>query len=187
METVAKPSTHFVPANGLAGIKEIWQSDLISGFQVSLIAPESRYCIGQQLSAYYGCALLIGSAVGIVTEFIIQLVMGLPVNYLFNPVQTLESDGKNHTLTIKGAALFTNYLSIKKQLDLSPQEAGQHVIVDLHHARYVDHTVMKNLHNYERDFKLAAIFTSLIRTSTGQCRSTHWLPVVNYKMSSQSH
>lgn len=42
----------------------------------------------------------------------------------------------------------------QKQLDTIPQEAGQHVIADLHHARYVDYRAMENLHNYERDFTL---------------------------------
>ena len=99
--------------------------------------------------------LLIGIAVGIITKLIIQLVLGLPLKYLFNPDQELVSDGSHHILTINGAAVFTNYLSIKKQLDSIPQEAGQHVTVDLHCAQYVDHTVMENLHNYERDFQLA--------------------------------
>ncbi|AUD02452.1 SulP family inorganic anion transporter [Spirosoma pollinicola] len=99
--------------------------------------------------------LLIGIAVGIITKLIIQLVLGLPLKYLFNPDQELVSNGSHHILTINGAAVFTNYLSIKKQLDSIPQEAGQHVTVDLHHAQYVDHTVMENLHNYERDFQLA--------------------------------
>lgn len=92
---------------------------------------------------------------GIATEFVIQLVLGLPLKYLFRPVMELSSKANHHTLTINGAAVFTNYLAIKKQLDAIPQEAGQYVTVDLHHARYVDHTVMENLHNYERDFKLA--------------------------------
>jgi MFS superfamily sulfate permease-like transporter len=82
-------------------------------------------------------------------------VLGLPIKYLFSPEQTLTSRGHHHTLTIWGAAVFTNYLSIKKHLDSIPQEAGQFVTVDLHHARYIDHTVMENLHNYEPNFQLA--------------------------------
>ena len=38
MNTQVKPLPHFVPAKGLAGLKESWQSDLLSGFLVSLIA-----------------------------------------------------------------------------------------------------------------------------------------------------
>ncbi|RYF74315.1 MAG: SulP family inorganic anion transporter, partial [Cytophagaceae bacterium] len=152
------PLIKLVPVSALAAI-------LISvGFRLAApkefrhmyhIGPEQLIVFVITIIATLSTDLLIGIGVGIVTEFIIQLMMGLPVKYLFNPVQTLNSTGNHHTLTINGAAVFTNYLSIKKQLDSIPQEAGQHVIVDLHHARYVDHTVMENLHNYERDFKLA--------------------------------
>jgi len=119
------------------------------------IGPEQLIVFVITIIATLATDLLIGIAVGIATEFVIQLVLGLPLKYLFNPDQHLVSEGNHHTLTINGAAVFTNYLSIKKQLDSIPQKAGQHVIVDLHHAHYVDHTVMENLHNYERDFQLA--------------------------------
>lgn len=119
------------------------------------IGPEQLIVFVVTIIATLATDLLVGIGVGILTEFAIQLALGLPVKYLFNPQQELVSIGDTHTLTIKGAAVFTNYLSIKKQLDTIPQQPGQHVTVDLHHARYVDHTVMENLHNYEHDFQLA--------------------------------
>ncbi len=119
------------------------------------IGPEQLIVFLVTIIATLATDLLIGISVGIATEFVIQLVLGLPLKYLFNPDQTLTSVGNNHTLMVNGAAVFTNYLSIKKQLDSIPQQPGQSVTVDLHHARYVDHTVMENLHNYERDFQLA--------------------------------
>ena len=119
------------------------------------IGPEQLIVFVVTIIATLATDLLVGIAVGIVTEFIIQLVLGLPLKYLVNPDQQLTSSGNNHTLTINGAAVFTNYLAIKKQLDTIPQQPGQSVTVDLHHAHYVDHTVMENLHNCERDFKLA--------------------------------
>ncbi len=119
------------------------------------IGPEQLIVFVVTIIATLATDLLIGIAVGILAEFVIQLVLGLPVKYLFNPAQKMVSTEHNHTLTINGAAVFTNYLTIKGMLDQIPQEAGQHITVDLHHARYVDHTVMENLHNYERDFKTA--------------------------------
>ncbi|GAB2551046.1 SulP family inorganic anion transporter [Spirosoma aerophilum] len=117
--------------------------------------------------------LLIGIAVGIVTKLLIQLVLGMPIKYLFNPDQELASESGHHTLTIRGAAVFTNYLSIKNQLDTIPQEAGQSVTVDLHRARYVDHTVMENLHNYERDFQLAGGEFHIINLDDHKPMSAH--------------
>ncbi|ADB41003.1 SulP family inorganic anion transporter [Spirosoma linguale] len=126
--------------------------------------------------------LLVGIAVGIAAKFVIQLALGLPIKYLFNPQQELISEGSHHTLTITGAAVFTNYLSIKKQLDTIPQEAGQHVTVDLHQARFVDHTVMENLHNYERDFQLAGGEFHVINLDGHQPMSTHPLAARRKKM-----
>ncbi|GAB4008884.1 hypothetical protein GCM10028808_15870 [Spirosoma migulaei] len=65
--------------------------------------------------------LLIGIGVRILPEFITQVVLGLPFNYLSNPDQKLVSKENHHTLTINSAAVFTNYISIKKQLDAIPQ------------------------------------------------------------------
>jgi len=137
------------------------------------IGPEQLIVFVMTIIATLATDLLIGIAVGIVAEFIIQVVLGLPLKYLFKPEMTLKSAGNHHTLTINGAAVFTNYLSVKKQLDTIPQEEGQHVTVDLHHARYVDHTVMENLHNYERDFNLTGGNFHVINLDEHKPMSTH--------------
>ncbi|WP_266367013.1 SulP family inorganic anion transporter [Tellurirhabdus rosea] len=95
--------------------------------------------------------LLIGIAAGILVKLLIELALGLPAKYMFRPDMQLENKGDQYRLTVRGAAVFTNYLAIKKQLDAIP--VGKKVTVDLEHARYVDHTVMDNLHNYEMDYK----------------------------------
>lgn len=146
------------------------------------IGPEQLIVFIVTIIATLATDLLIGISVGILTEFIIQVVLGLPFKYLFNPDQKLVSKGNHHTLTIKGAAVFTNYLSIKKQLDAIPQETGQYVTVDLHHAHYVDHTVMENLHNYERDFQLAGGEFHVINLDEHKPMSTHPLAARRKKM-----
>jgi MFS superfamily sulfate permease-like transporter len=119
------------------------------------IGPEQLIVFVITIIATLATDLLIGIGVGILAEFVIQLVLGLPLKYLFNPDQKMVSTEHSHILTINGAASFTNYLMIKGKLDEIPQEAGQHITVDLQHAKYIDHTVLENLHNYERDFKAA--------------------------------
>lgn len=146
------------------------------------IGPEQLIVFVITIIATLATDLLIGIAVGILTEFIIQVVLGLPLKYLFNPDQTLVSNGNHHKLTINGAAVFTNYLSIKKQLDIIPQEAGQYVTVDLHRAHYVDHTVMENLHNYERDFQLAGGEFHVINLDEHKPMSAHPLAARRKKM-----
>lgn len=146
------------------------------------IGPEQLIVFIVTIIATLATDLLVGIAVGIVAEFIIQLVLGLPIKYLFKPEQELVSIGKEHTLTITGAAVFTNYLSIKKHLDTIPQEAGQYVTVDLRHARYVDHTIMENLRNYERDVQLAGGEFQVINLDEHQPMSAHPLATRRKKM-----
>ena len=137
------------------------------------IGPEQLIVFVVTIIATLATDLLIGIGIGIAAEFIIQVVLGLPLQYLYKPQMELNSVKNHHTLTINGAAVFTNYLVIKKQLDAIPQEAGQHITVDLHHARYVDHTVMENLHNYERNFKLAGGDFNVINLDKHKPMSTH--------------
>lgn len=137
------------------------------------IGPEQLIVFIVTIIATLSTDLLIGIGVGILTEFLIQLVLGLPVKHMLDPEQQLISKGTHHTLVINGAAVFTNYLSIKKQLDTIPQEAGQRATVDLHHALYVDHTVMENLHNYERDFQMAGGVFHVINLDEHKPMSSH--------------
>ena len=137
------------------------------------IGPEQLIAFVVTIIATLATDLLVGIGVGILTEFIIQVMLGLPMKYLFDPEQKMTSVGNHHTLTIDGAAVFTNYLSIKKQLDIIPQQHGQHLTVDLHYARYVDHTVMENLRNYKYDFQLAGGKFDVINLDKHKPLSSH--------------
>lgn len=96
--------------------------------------------------------LLVGIGAGIVTKYLIHLFRGLPLNRTFRASVTLDShaDGSYHLLTVHDAAVFTNYLSLKKHLDALP--AGQHVEVNLANTKLVDHTVLENLHRFQADY-----------------------------------
>ncbi len=115
--------------------------------------------------------LLVGVGTGILTELVIQLIRGLKLKNVFNPEMTLTQSGQNAQLTIDGAAVFTNYLTIKRQLDKLP--AGQHVTVDLKNASYVDHTVLENLHNYEADYKQAGGTFHVVNLDQHEAMSAH--------------
>jgi MFS superfamily sulfate permease-like transporter len=53
-------------------------------------------------------------------------------------------------MTIRKAAVFSNWLGI--QSALRKIELSSHFTVDVSQCKVVDHTVMENLHNLERDF-----------------------------------
>jgi MFS superfamily sulfate permease-like transporter len=54
-------------------------------------------------------------------------------------------------LRVRHAAVFSNFLKLKKTLSRSAQNAKD-VVVDFAHARLVDHTVMERLHELEEEF-----------------------------------
>jgi MFS superfamily sulfate permease-like transporter len=94
--------------------------------------------------------LLVGVAAGIALKTAFHLFNGAPLRSLFRPeIETHHGDGRV-VVRVRHAAVFTNYLTIKKHLQ---QQAGaRHVELDLSHARLVDHTTMERLHELEHEF-----------------------------------
>lgn len=96
--------------------------------------------------------LLIGIGAGILLKLIIQLASGVPFKYIFRQPIAMSISEEEYLLEVSGAATFSNLLNIKKHLDKVP--SGANVRIDLEKSRYVDHTVLENLHNYKREHEL---------------------------------
>ena len=96
--------------------------------------------------------LLIGIGAGILLKLIIQLASGVPFKYIFRQPIAMSISEEEYLLEVSGAATFSNLLNIKKHLDKVPSSAN--VRIDLEKSRYVDHTVLENLHNYKREHEL---------------------------------
>lgn len=94
--------------------------------------------------------LLVGVGTGILTKFILHILRGAPITKLFSAgVNTTES-GDTITVEAKGAAIFSNYICLKRKLDKLPR--GKKVILDLSQTKLVDHTVMDHLHTYSGEY-----------------------------------
>ena len=96
--------------------------------------------------------LLIGVGTGILLKLIMQLISGVPLRYIFRQPIKMSISEEEYLLEVSGAATFSNLLNIKKHLDKVP--AGSNVRINLEKSRYVDHTVLENLHNYKREHEL---------------------------------
>lgn len=98
-----------------------------------------------------GVDLLVGVGLGIVTKFVIHLIHGAPLASLFSarPEVKVDEESDTTTLSLHGAALFSNYLPVKSRLEAA---TTKHVIVDVSDCRVVDHTVMERFHEMERAF-----------------------------------
>jgi MFS superfamily sulfate permease-like transporter len=95
--------------------------------------------------------LLVGIAAGVATKIAFHILRGASPVAMFMPHITSEdSDERTTVVRIHQAAVFTNWLWLKKAIRTVP--ADRDVVVDLAATRIVDHTVMEKLHEMERDF-----------------------------------
>ncbi len=96
--------------------------------------------------------LLIGIAAGILLKLIFHLGRGASLKSLFKANADVIINDNDCDIYINDAALFSNYLGIKKKLDSIPD--GLNVKVDLTNTKLVDHSVMESLNHFKHDYEI---------------------------------
>lgn len=94
--------------------------------------------------------LLMGIAVGIIINMLFQLYYKMPLNSFFKAQVTKHTNEVGIELKTSKGLAFTNYISFKKYLDELPD--GQSVVVNLAECRYIDHSVLENLHTFAHNY-----------------------------------
>ena len=95
--------------------------------------------------------LLIGIGSGILLKIIIHLINGVSVGSLFKAKYSIaEKTSAEFTMTVEGSAVFSNYLGLKKGLAKLPRQ--KKVVVDFSNCNLVDHSVMKNVTQFMKDY-----------------------------------
>ena len=98
-----------------------------------------------------GVDLLVGVAAGILLKIIIHLFAEKSLKNLFSAnVEVLAQQGDFYVRVHK-AAVFTNWLRIKKELEAIPY--GANIYVDFNNTDLIDHSVMENLHHFQHDYE----------------------------------
>ncbi len=98
--------------------------------------------------------LLIGIAVGIGIELLVQFIQGVPLASLFRPeTEVRQIDDNCHLIAPRKSAVFANWLLIRNKIESYGLARNGNVIIDLSDARIVDHTVMEKLHERDREFR----------------------------------
>jgi MFS superfamily sulfate permease-like transporter len=117
------------------------------------VGPEQLSIFVTTLLVTLATDLIIGVLTGIVLKFLIHLFRGAPLRSLFRPNLHLryESLSNSYLLEVHDAAIFSNYLGLKKKLDGIPR--GAHVRVDFDKATLVDHTVMEHVYSYKDKYE----------------------------------
>jgi MFS superfamily sulfate permease-like transporter len=95
--------------------------------------------------------LLVGIAAGILLKVIMHMVNGTPISSFFKAPILVSFIGNRYLVEIDKAAIFSNYLGIKRKLEEIP--AGFDVTIDLKNTKLVDHSVMENLHHFQHDYE----------------------------------
>lgn len=116
--------------------------------------------------------LLVGVFVGILVKIILHWTGGMPIRNIFRPQIDTFQQGDALVLKVGHAAVFSNYLTIKRHLTTIPTSTKK-VIVDLSTTRIVDHTVMEKLHELEGEWGRAGRQLIVTGLEQHECVSEH--------------
>jgi MFS superfamily sulfate permease-like transporter len=117
--------------------------------------------------------LLIGIAAGMLTEIIINLLNGKPLSVIFKTPTEVSFTENKYLVKISKAAVFTNYMGIKRKLEAIPP--GFEVEIDLEETKLIDHSVMENLHHFKQDYEQEGGTVSIIGLDNHTGLSSHKL------------
>ncbi len=94
--------------------------------------------------------LLIGIGVGIIVKMIFEIISGVKIKEMFRAKLEISQDHKNIDIIAHSALVFSNYISLYKQLLALP--SGKNVNFMLNKTAMVDHSTMENLHHFAEDY-----------------------------------
>ncbi|HMO13880.1 MAG TPA: SulP family inorganic anion transporter [Pirellulaceae bacterium] len=170
---------HLIPLAALAGML------VYTGFR--LAHPRefiNVYRIGREQLAVFlitmiavlATDLLIGIAIGIITKFAIHISYGVPLKTLFKPeLKVIEVDGQTVKIMVGESAIFSNWIFLWRQIEVSGLFEGKHVILDMSGTKFVDHSAMEKLHAIERDFAEKNLSLQVIGLDRHQPLANHLL------------
>lgn len=120
--------------------------------------------------------LLWGILIGIGVELVIHLRNGVPIRSLFKPSFDVELVGEEMAVVrAHHSAIFSNWISFRRQLERLGLDERRHVRLDLAKTRVVDHSVMEKLEQLRSDFDEAGLRLELSGLERHKQLSSHKL------------
>jgi MFS superfamily sulfate permease-like transporter len=95
--------------------------------------------------------LLIGVGSGIALELLVNIIHGAKFANLFKTRVEIQEQGNQLQLNIKGDAVFSNFLGLKKNIYNLPK--GKHVNINLSNCGVIDHTTLHTLNDFKNDYQ----------------------------------
>ena len=107
--------------------------------------------------------LLIGIAIRIGIELLIQFIHGVPIWSLVWPTTQVKAKAPD-TLLIEppSSAVFFNWLLIRRRIVSEGLKQNKHVVLDLSSTKLVDHTVMEKLEELEQTFEAQGLTLEVV-------------------------
>jgi MFS superfamily sulfate permease-like transporter len=95
--------------------------------------------------------LLIGVLIGIIVKLLIHTARGVKLKNLFSMAYHVkQTDENTYHIAISGAAVFSNFISLKSLLADMPEKKT--IFFDLSEAELIDHTVMEFIHEFTNEY-----------------------------------
>jgi MFS superfamily sulfate permease-like transporter len=97
--------------------------------------------------------LLMGILIGIAVKFVVHWINGVPLRSFFKPLLDIEQTGENtYLIRAYGSAVFSNWISFKRQLEEVGLENRNNLVIDFSETRLVDSSVMEKLNTMQSEF-----------------------------------
>lgn len=98
--------------------------------------------------------LVIGIAIGIGVNLLINIIEGVPLRSLFKPYLDIKIRDRNTlAIIVRDSAVFSNWIPFKGKIEQLGLIQRNNVIVNMSKVKLVDHSVMEKLHELEREFE----------------------------------
>lgn len=138
------------------------------------VGPEQLLIFTATIIGVLATDLLIGIGIGIAVKAAIHVANGVPLTTMFKPYLEVAPQGDDTVLiTARGSAVFTNWLSFKREIEQIGLQEKNNVIIDLSGTKLVDHSVMEKLHEMEGDFEQAGLHFEVTGLEGHQQFSSH--------------
>lgn len=138
------------------------------------IGPEQLLIFTSTIIGVLATDLLIGIGIGIAVKAAIHVVNGVPLTTMFKPYLEVLPQGEDSVLIVaRGSAVFTNWLSFKREIEQIGLQQKNNVTIDLSGTKLVDHSVMEKLHEMEGDFQQAGLHFEVTGLEAHQKVSAH--------------
>lgn len=136
------------------------------------VGPEQFIIFSATLIGVLATDLLVGVGLGILVKLALHFYNGVTMKSFVTP--GLEIDHADATVTrilVTNAAVFSNWVRLRKEILSIPAEKT--VVVDLSPAKFVDHTVMEKLHEFQQDFTFAGRTLMIVGLEDHRTLSNH--------------